>query len=175
MEEIKELLKSIISMAVNNSKQADDAKEGEDEMQIENEKVDKRKLIDEVAGIMKSAGCDDEDIRTAIGKMEKIGYDKSEDDSADNKKVKNEVEEDEEKADNKCKNEDDKDEEKVEEVEEDVKEDVENKCKNSVDNSKTDFYNKMNEIYNAAQDVKETSVYVSRIDKLKAGDEMFRV
>ena len=44
MEEIKELLKSIINMAVNNSKQADDAK-GEDEMEIENEKVDKRKLI----------------------------------------------------------------------------------------------------------------------------------
>lgn len=39
--------------------------------------TDKRKLIDEVAGIMKSAGASDEEIRTAIGKMEKIGYDKS--------------------------------------------------------------------------------------------------
>ena len=41
--------------------------EGEnmDENEIKNEKVDKRKLIDEVAGIMKSAGADDEKIRTA--------------------------------------------------------------------------------------------------------------
>lgn len=35
------------------------------------------KLIDEVAGIMKSAGADDEKIRTAIAKMEKLAYDKS--------------------------------------------------------------------------------------------------
>lgn len=166
MEEIKEMLKSIINMAVNNSKKADNA-EGEDEMQIENEKVDKRKLIDEVAGIMKSAGCDDEDIRTAIGKMEKIGYDESE---AENKKVKNEAEEKE--AENKCKNADD--EEKAEEVKEEVKEDVENKCKNSVENSKTDFFEKMNEIYNSAKSVRETTVYVSRSDRLKAGEEMFK-
>ena len=43
--------------------------EGEDmdenKEKVENEKVDKRKLIDEVAGIMKSAGADDEKIRTA--------------------------------------------------------------------------------------------------------------
>lgn len=44
----------------------------DDEKKIENEKVDKRKLIDEVAGIMKSAGADDEKIRTAIAKMEKL-------------------------------------------------------------------------------------------------------
>ena len=53
--------------------------------QVENEaeKTDKRKLIDEVAGMMKSAGCDDEVIRTAIAKMEKIGYDESEAGKAD--------------------------------------------------------------------------------------------
>ena len=34
------------------------------------------KLIDEVAGIMKSAGADDEKIRT-LAKMEKLAYDKS--------------------------------------------------------------------------------------------------
>lgn len=43
-----------------------------DENEVKNEKVDKRKLIDEVAGIMKSAGVDDEKIRTAIAKMEKL-------------------------------------------------------------------------------------------------------
>ena len=72
-----------------------------------NEDVDKRKLIDEVAGIMKSAGCDDEVIRTAIAKMEKIGYDKSEAATADNsKKAKCEDEEEKEIEDakNKAKN-----------------------------------------------------------------------
>ena len=65
-----------------------------------NEDVDKRKLIDEVAGILKDAGCDDEVIRTAIAKMEKLGYDKSEAGTADNgKKAKCE-----EEAKNKAKN-----------------------------------------------------------------------
>lgn len=109
-------------------------------MQVKNEseKTDKRKLIDEVAGIMKSAGCDDEDIRTAIAKMEKIGYDESEAGTADNcgKKAKNEDEEAEEEfeeekeiAENKkAKNEEE------EEKEEDKK--AENKCKNSMDDVK---------------------------------------
>ena len=136
---------------------------------VENEKVDKRKLIDEVAGIMKSAGCDDEDIRTAIGKMEKIGYDKSEADTADNKK--------EEKVDNKCKvkNEDEEDDKEVKEVKEEVKEDVEN-CgkKGKVDNSKTDYFSKMQEIYNSVSShVKDESAYVSRADREKAAEEYF--
>lgn len=137
---------------------------------VENEKVDKRKLIDEVAGIMKSAGCDDEDIRTAIGKMEKIGYDKSEADTADNKK--------DDKVDNKCdvKNEDKEDEKEVKEVKEEVKEDVEN-CgkKGKVDNSKTDYFSKLNEIYNSASSsIKEEPVYVSRADREQAADDYFR-
>ena len=60
----KAFIQSCLDFVVNNKK----------EEKVCNEDVDKRKLIDEVAGIMKSAGCDDEDIRTAIGKMEKIGY-----------------------------------------------------------------------------------------------------
>ena len=130
-------------------------------MEIENEKVDKRKLIDEVAGIMKSAGCDDEVIRTAIGKMEKIGYDDSEK-SADNcgKKVKNEEEPE-------------KDEKEVKEIKEEVKEDVDNKCKNSVDNSKEDYFAKLNEIYNAASQAQETVEYTSRADREKAAEDYF--
>ena len=114
-------------------------------MQVKNEedKTDKRKLIDEVAGIMKSAGCDDEDIRTAIAKMEKIGYDESEAGTADNKKAKNadeeekeeEFEEEKEIAENKkCKNEEEIEEEDEEEVVENKK--VKNKCKNSMDDVK---------------------------------------
>ena len=142
----------------------------------EAEKTDKRKLIDDVAGMMKSAGCDDEVIRAAIAKMEKIGYDESEAGTADNKKVKNEDEDkkdDKEEVKNKkIKNEDEEDKEKVEEVKEDVKEDVDNKCRNS----KTDFFDKMNKIYNSAiKPSKDETEYVSRADRLKAGEEYFKV
>ncbi len=91
-------------------KKIDDAENEDEEKEekAENKKAcneDKRKLIDEVAGMMKSAGCDDEVIRTAIAKMEKIGYDKSEAGTADNgKKAKCEDEEEKEEALNKAKN-----------------------------------------------------------------------
>lgn len=139
---------------------------GEKDMEIENAKVDKRKLIDEVAGMMKSAGCDDEVIRTAIGKMEKLSYDKSEADTADNEK--------DEKEAKCCKAKNEDDEKEVEEIKEEVKEDVENKCKNSVDNSKTDYFSKLNKIYNAvSQAQEETSEYVSRADREKAAEDYF--
>ena len=80
LEEIQKKTNEFVKNLINNSKEEDDKKGKE----VDNEDVDKRKLIDEVAGIMKSAGCDDEDIRTAIGKMEKIGYDKSETGKTDN-------------------------------------------------------------------------------------------
>lgn len=180
MDEIKETLKAILQMAVNNSKDKPDEKsEGEkmdEKEKVDNEKVDKRKLIDEVGGILKGK-VDDEIIRTIIGKMERASYDDSEA-SADNKKIKNEAEEekeDEKKAENKkVKNEDD--EEKADELKEKEKEDVENKCKNSVDNSKTDFFEKMNKIYNSAiEPTKAEKEYVSRADRLKAGEEYFKV
>lgn len=142
-------------------------KEGEQDMTVENEKVDKRKLIDEVGGILKGK-VDDEIIRTIIGKLEKVAYEKSEADTADNEK--------EEDAENckKVKNEDEKDEEEVKEVKEEVKEDVENKCKNSVDNSKTDYFAKLNEIYNSASSQMEPKTdYVSRADREQAAIDYF--
>lgn len=173
---IIEELKKLIFKVENNK---------ENETMVENEKVDKRKLIDEVAGIMKSAGCDDEDIRTAIGKMEKIGYDDSEA-SADNKKVKNEADEEDKKVDNeedkkeedkKVDNEDDKEEdkEKAEDLKEEEKKDVENKCKNSVGNAKGgEFFDKINKIYNSAKKIDEPSVeYESKQARLDAGKEYF--
>ena len=144
-----------------------------DENEVKNEKVDKRKLIDEVAGIMKSAGADDEKIRTAIAKMEKLAYDKSEAGTADNEK------EDEPKDDNpadnsKVKNEESKeDEKKYDDLKKDVKEDVQNKCKNSVDNAKGGYFDKMNEIYNAATQPAEENTYISREQKLKYAEEYF--
>ena len=112
--------------------------------QVENEaeKTDKRKLIDEVAGMMKSAGCDDELIRTAIAKMEKIGYDESEAGKADNKKAKN--------AD-------------AEDVEEEFEEEKDiNKCKNSMDDVR-------NAIFGGSSKV-ETS-YISHAQRIEMGNK----
>ena len=150
LNELKDFIKSVVS----NEK-------GE-------EMTDKRKLIDEVAGMMKSAGCDDEIIRTAIEKMEKIGYEKSEADTADNKCKNADEEEKEEKfeeekeiAENKkAKNEEEEEKEKEEDKKED-EEKAENKCKNSMD--------EVREIVNNSFDV-QVSSYVSRADRLKLGD-----
>lgn len=154
---------------------------GEEEMEIKNEKVDKRKLIDEVGGILKGK-VDDEVIRTIIGKMEKMSYDDSEA-SADNKKVKNEADEEDKKVDNeedekedkKVDNEDEEDEEKVKELKKEEKKDVENKCKNSVENAKgEEFFDKINKIYNSAKKIEEPSVeYESKQARLEAGKEYF--
>ena len=138
--------------------------------QVENEgeKTDKRKLIDEVAGIMKSGGCDDELIRTAIAKMEKIGYDESEAGSADNKaknadeeEKEEEFEEEKEIADNKkCKNEeDDKEEEKEDEEKE---EKADNKCKNSMDDVKKAIFGGSSKV--------ETG-YISKAKRLEMGNK----
>ena len=146
-ETFKAFIQSCLDFVVNNKK----------DKEVCNEDVDKRKLIDEVAGIMKSAGCDDEVIRTAIGKMEKIGYDKSEAKTADNEEEPKEEEKEEEKAENKkaCN----------EEKEDDKK----------ADNS-TDY---MEEVAKVSKEIKtenEAPVdYVSRADKLQAAIDYFKV
>ena len=85
MDETKELVKAffepVLKMAVKNGKDEDEKKE-----EVKNEDVDKRKLIDEIGGILKDK-VDDEIIRTVIKKCEEIGYDKSEAGTADNKKA----------------------------------------------------------------------------------------
>ena len=131
----------------------------------EAEKTDKRKLIDEVAGMMKSAGCDDELIRTAIGKMEKIGYDESEAGTADNKKAKNaddeeieeeELEKEKDVANKKCKNED-------EDEDEEEEDEAENKCKNSMDEIK--------KVIMGGSAKVENSGYVSMAKRLEMGNK----
>ena len=141
----KAFIQSCLDFVVNNKK----------EEKVCNEDVDKRKLIDEVAGIMKSAGCDDEVIRTAIGKMEKIGYDKSEAKTADNEEE--EKADDEEKAENKkaCNEEDDK------------------KCDNSKD---VDYMAEVAKVSTEVKNEAETPVeYVSRADKLQSAIDYFKV
>ena len=139
--------------------------------EVENEKDDKRKLIDEVAGMMKSAGADDELIRTAIAKMEKIAYEKSEADTADNncKNEKEEVKEEmkEEKEGDKAEPLEEKEEEK-DEKDEEFKEEKEI-VKNSSDSNDTSTIDKTKEIvYNSNSTVK--SSYVTRDERLKLGD-----
>lgn len=158
LNDIKDLI-----FRVENEKPEDEPEEEkpEDKKEVKNEKVDKRKLIDEVGGILKGK-VDDEIIRTIIGKLEKLSYDESEDGKADNKKVKNEEPEE--------------DEEKVKEIKEDVKEDVENKCGKTVKNSKSeDYYSKLMKIYNSSVSVKEAEPeYVSRVDREKAAEDYFK-
>ena len=139
--------------------------------EVENEKDDKRKLIDEVAGMMKSAGADDELIRTAISKMEKIAYEKSEADTADNncKNEKEEVKEEmkEEKEADKAEPLEEKEEEKDEKEDEFKKE--KEIVKNSSDENDTSTIDKTKEIvYNSNSTVK--SSYVTRDERLKLGD-----
>lgn len=144
-------------------------KKGENEMA---EKVDKRKLIDEIGGILKGK-VDDELIRTIIKKAEEIGYEDSEK-SADNK-AKNEADEDdkkedkkEEKAENKCaKNEDeDKDEDKKEEADNEDEDKMEEmkKAENSM--------NKMRKAYNSSN-VQVKSLYTPQSERVELGKQLF--
>ena len=163
-------LKKLITKVENEKPEGENM---DDTKKVKNEKVDKRKLIDEVAGIMKSAGADDEKIRTAIAKMEKLADDKSEAGTADNEKE-DDPKSEKDTADNKkVKNEDEEDEKKYDDLKKDVKEDVQNKCKNSVDNAKGGYFDKMNEIYNAATQPAEENTYISREQKLKYAEEYF--
>ena len=131
-----------------------------DDYMVENAKEDKRKLIDEIGGILKDK-VDEEVWRTVVGKLEKIAYEKSEAGTTDNackKDVKNEEEEPAE------------DKKEVKKVEKDVKEDVED---NNVENAKDDYFQKVMDVYNAANKAAEEKTYQSREDKLDAAKEYF--
>ena len=157
-EELENFVKNIVNNACDKDEEKDT---------VENE--DKRKLIDEVGGILKGK-VDEEVWRTVIGKLEKVAYEPSEDDKADNK-CKNEDDEEEEKeekfeeekeiADNK-----EAKKEQKEEKEEDKKEEkADNKCaKNSMDDVKR-------AIMGGNTKVKTVSSYVSQADRLKAGEQ----
>ena len=149
-------LKNFILGVVNNEK--------EDEMKVENE--DKRKLIDEIGGILKGK-VDDEIIRTVIKKAEELSYEPSEDDKADNK-CKNEEdkeEEDKEEAENKCKNE-------KEEEKEDDKEDKEDVTKNEEEKEEKEVKNSMKDLVMGGNSkVEEQKLYVSRKERLEEGNK----
>lgn len=140
MSELKEQIKSLLCRALN--------EKDEDKKEVENE--DKRKIIDEVGGILKGK-VDEEVWRTVIGKLEKLSYEPSEDDKADNcgRKAKNEdeKEEKEEKFEEEkeiAENKKAKNEEKEED--EDKEEKAENKCKNSMDDVRKAVFGGKSEI-----------------------------
>lgn len=162
---LDELKKLITKVENDKGEDMDDNKE-----KVENEKVDKRDIIRQIMAI---AGKheDNEDVRTIAKLAEKLAYDKSEAGTADNA-----CDDDEEEVKNKkVKNEEtEKDKEEYEDLKKDVKEDVQNKCKNSVENSKNGgYFDKMNEIYNSANEPKEENLYISREQKLKNAETYF--
>ena len=149
LNELKDFIKSV----VNNEKEKE-----MDEKEIKNE--DKRKLIEEVGGILKGK-VDDEIIKTIMKKMEEASYEPSEDDKADNEADEEEKEEkfEEEKeiADKKAKNE-----EKEAEDDEVEKEEVKNKCKNSMDDVKKIIM---------GGSIKVKSNYISKDERFALGEQ----
>lgn len=163
LEELKKLITKV---------ENDKGENMDDEKKIENEKVDKRKLIDEIGGILKGK-VDEELWRTVIGKAEKIAYEKSEAGTSDNSEQ--DPKKEEKPADNqKVKNEDEESKEEVKELKKEMKEDAKNNksCNNSVENAKPDYFEKMNQIYNSAKTEPQTlKTYVSRAERLEAGNK----
>lgn len=62
----------------------DDKAPVDEPVETDNESIDKRAVIDEIGGILKDKGLDDEIIRTVIAKAEKLAYDGSEATESDN-------------------------------------------------------------------------------------------
>lgn len=172
MDEIKAMLESLVQGCL--------------KARNEDEKTDKRKLIDEVGGILKDK-VDEEVWRTVIGKIEKLAYEKSEAGTADNKaknedekkeeikeekkEEKKEVKEDKEE-DKKAENEEDKEDEEEKEClysefKEKIEKEAENGCKkakNSNDEFKKEFY---------SGQVKKTTSYMSQAAGIELGKELY--
>ena len=168
MTALNELEKFVRNIVENACKNEEKEEIKEEEMKVEN--ADKRKLIDEVAGMMKSAGCDDEIIRTAIAKMEKIAYEKSEAGSADNKCKNADEEEKEEKFEEEKEIAENKKEEEKDEEEIELEEEVENKnhkAENSMDEDNT-MDKAKNIVYNGNSEVKST--YISKAERIELGN-----
>lgn len=154
-EKFRTLTKKLEELSYNKSERGtSDNEKDDDDTKADNEKTDKRKLIDEVGGILKGK-VDDEIIRTVMKKMEEASYNPSERDKADN--------------------ESEEDEQKYEDYKHEIKEEADNKksCKNKANNSKYNYFDELNKVYNAPQKPKEENLYVSRDEKLKAAEEYF--
>lgn len=149
-------LKDFIMNVVSNEKD-------EEMKEVKNE--DKRKLIDEVGGILKGK-VDEEIWRTVIGKLEKIAYKSSEDDKADNEIV----EEEDKKV---TENEDEEKEEKFEEEKEIANkkaknEDKEDKADNKCGKAKNSIEETRNILFGGI--VKQELDYKTQEERLELGN-----
>ena len=115
---------------------------------------DKRKLIDEIGGILKDAGVDEELIRTVIEKAEKLSYEPSEASDVDNE---------EEKVENECGDKVENEDEVVEEKKEEEK-----KVENEDEDDKVKSENSYSKIYNKALDTIKASLKAEEDAKKKA-------
>lgn len=172
MDEIKALLQSLVDKALCARNEKDEDEEDEDKKaenkKAKNEEVDKRDIIRQIMAI---AGKEEasEDVKTIAKLAEKLAYDKSEADTADNCKAKNE-DEDEEKEDkkedeakNKCKNEEDEIE--YDELKEKVAKEAENKkAKNALNEVKKVFFEGK---------VESTSKYMTQKEGIELGKQLY--
>ncbi len=190
------------SFGLMKAKNEADEKKKKDEKKAENEDIDKRKEMGDIGGFLKTKGLGDEDIKHVYKIMEKLSYDKSSTGTADNAKKECEnggagsgdfghagrpgyiggsdpkgserrkklkATKDYDKWEYGAHNEDDskEKEEKYTGFEKEVDEEAENKkAKNEFEENKNKFYSGGNT---------EISGYVSRVDRLKAGEEYFNV
>ena len=138
---VKAFFEPVLNAVVKNSK--DEEKEEKKE-EAKNEAVDKRDIIRQIMAI---AGKEEasEDVKTIAKLAEKLAYDGSETDKADNKKAKNE--EDEEKEEKFEEEKEIADNKKAKNEEKEEKEETENKCaKNSMDDVKNAIFGGKSEI-----------------------------
>lgn len=132
----------------------DDKAPVDEPVETDNESIDKRAVIDEIGGILKDKGLDDEIIRTVIAKAEKLAYDGSETTESDNEDPEEDepVDEnldapadDDEKLENGCKSKN----EDVE-IDEDEKDDDKVSLSAKVANAMAKRDNNLRRAYNAA-------------------------
>lgn len=153
-EKFATLTKKLEELSYNKSDRgtSDNEKEDDDDTKADNEKTDKRKLIDEVGGILKGK-VDDEIIRTVMKKMEEASYNPSEREKADNESQTSE--------------------EEYKDFKKEIKEEADNKksCKNKVNNAKTSYFDELNRIYNAPQKETKVNLLVTKAKRLEAGNK----
>ena len=182
-EETKTLFSKLIS-ALTARNEAYDAEKDKKDDKAANADDDKRAGIDKVAGILKSAGADDETIRKCIGIMEKLAYDKSEGGTADNEEDDDDKKDKKDKKEEKAENEED-DKKESEKKEERKDEKAENKCKNEEDELLDELEKKaenkkaknsmdaLKKLFYEGAETRQKQTYTTQKQAIELGKQMF--
>ena len=164
---ISALIKMYNEQEKSKSEKDEDGKANE----TDEDKTDKRKLIEEVGGFLKEKGLSDEDIRFVIGKMEKDAYDKDEDGKDNSCKAgEKDNEADPDKKDEKADktNEDDKDDKDKKDEKDEKDEEAADKKTNSKEPSDLD------RLLNAVGSFKAKESVVETLEtRLKRGQDLY--